>query len=142
MFEMFLGHLVGDYLFQNEWMALNKAKNNKIGWLSAFIHCIIYTLSVCTIMWNFNIYWIYIVFLTHFPLDKFRIADLYMTYIKGYGLKQYIDDVNNQKEWEYIKSTTGNQMLKGGFTAYVYILTDNTMHLLLMWIGYKLLFNI
>lgn len=41
MFEMLLGHLVGDYLVQNDWMALNKSKNNLTGWLQPYIVCCI-----------------------------------------------------------------------------------------------------
>jgi hypothetical protein len=34
MIEIFLGHLAGDYLFQNNWMALGKSKHNGLGWLT------------------------------------------------------------------------------------------------------------
>ncbi|WP_301108119.1 DUF3307 domain-containing protein [Sporosarcina sp.] len=41
-----LGHLVGDYLLQTSWMAMNKAYK----WLPLLTHCFIYTLSVCAAM--------------------------------------------------------------------------------------------
>lgn len=140
MFEMLLGHLAGDYIFQNEWLALNKGKNTKIGWLATIIHCVIYTLCVCTFMWNFNYIWIVAVFLSHFPIDKFGLAELYMTKVKGYGLKQYINDVNLNTKWVFMENTKGHQMIKGGFTAIVYVITDNTLHLILMWFAYKIIF--
>lgn len=140
LFELFLGHLIGDYLLQTENMALNKSKNTTRGWIYAFIHCILYTASVCFIMWNFQPIWVLIVFLTHFPIDKFSLGEYYMRYVKGYGMRQYIDDVNNSAKWKNLNNTPGNQMLKGGFTAYVYAMTDNTIHLLLMWISYNLLY--
>ena len=83
MFEMLLGHLAGDYLFQNEFLAMNKSKNTGVGWLSALVHCIIYTLTICLFMQNFDWIWIVVVFLTHFPIDKFSLAEKYMHYVKG-----------------------------------------------------------
>ncbi len=140
MFEMLLGHLVGDYLLQNEFLALNKSKNTKIGWLAAFVHCILYTLAVCTLMWEFTPIWMLVVFLSHFPIDKFSLAEQYLTYIKGYGMRQYVHDVNSGQPHKYINTSPGNNMLKGGFTAVVYTITDNTMHLLLMYGAYQIIF--
>ena len=134
MFELLLGHLAGDYLLQNEWMALNKAKNNRIGWLAATIHCILYTFAVCLFMWNFDIIWIVVIFLSHFPIDKFGLAEKYMHYIKGKGMKDYV--VKHSK----MKIPNGYDMLEGGFTSFVYSVTDNTMHLILMWGAYKLIY--
>lgn len=37
-----IGHLVGDYLLQNDWMALNKKKH----WLPCLLHCSLWTLAV------------------------------------------------------------------------------------------------
>jgi len=138
MFELLLGHLAGDYLLQNEWMALNKSKNNRIGWLAATIHCIHYTLAVCLFMWNFDIIWIVVVFLSHFPIDKFGLAEKYMHYLKGKGMKDFVkkDDV------PYADKSPLNRydLLEGGFTAYVYSITDNTMHLILMWGAYQIIY--
>ncbi len=146
MFGLILGHLVGDYLMQNEFMAMNKTKNTLIGWSAASIHCILYTLAVCTIMWNFDLWWIIIVFLSHFPIDKFGLAEKYMHYIKGKGLKDYVKKdcfwlnfIYTPKP-ENIHNINRYDILEGGFAAVVYTITDNTMHLLLMWIGYQLLY--
>ena len=45
MFEMLIGHLVGDYLLQNDWMAENKAKHKGLGWLTCAVHCLLYTMD-------------------------------------------------------------------------------------------------
>lgn len=138
---MLLGHLLGDYLFQNEWMALTKSKNTIEGWYAAFIHCLIYTLSVGLFMQNFDWYWLTAVFLTHFPIDKFSLGEKYMKYVKGGGLRNYIDTVNwtnpNHPPDDF---TRGHQMLTGGFKAVVYAVTDNAMHLILMFIAYQLIY--
>lgn len=137
---MLLGHLVGDYLLQTNFLALNKAKYTLTGWIAALVHCIIYTAAVCAIMGIFDWKWQLVVFLTHFPIDKFSLGELYMDKVKGYGLKKFINDVNNAEPHKYINSTLGNNMLLGGFTAVVYAITDNTMHLLLMYIAYNIMY--
>jgi hypothetical protein len=137
-FELLLGHLTGDYLLQNEFLALNKSKNTWTGWLAAIIHCLLYTFAVCLFMWKFDLMWICIVWLSHFPIDKFALAEKYMHYIKGKGMKDFVkkDDVH------YVDKIPINRydLLEGGFTSIVYTLTDNTMHLLLMWGAYKLFY--
>ena len=142
MFELLLGHLVGDYLLQNEWMAMNKSKNNMEGLKAAVAHCLLYTLAVCVFMWNFDLAWICVVWLSHFPIDKFALAEKYMHYIKGKGMKDYVAKDNmksTEKTWEK-PALNRYDMLEGGFTSFVYALTDNTMHLLLMWGAYKIMY--
>lgn len=138
-FQLLLGHLVGDYLLQNQWMALNKSKNTWIGWLSATVHCLLYTLAVCLFMWNFQFIWIIAVFFSHFFIDKFGLGEVYMKYIKRCGLQDYIYDVNRNSYYQ--DNNTGQDMLTGGFRAFVYAVTDNTMHLVLMFLAYKLIYG-
>jgi hypothetical protein len=127
MFELVLGHLAGDYLLQNDWMAKNKSGNDLTGWLAAFIHCIIYTLTVCLFMWNFQLIWIAAVFCSHFFIDKFAFGTWYLKHIKGMEMDDYL---------AYYKYGE----LHAGFTAVVYTVTDNTIHLILMWGAYKLIY--
>jgi hypothetical protein len=148
MFELLLGHLVGDYLLQNEWMAMNKSKNTWIGWLSALIHCVLYTLAVCLFIQNFDFIWIAVVFLSHFPIDKFSLAEKYMHFIKGKGMKDYVlkdlRDIETQgllyppKLPKHVLNRY--DMLEGGFTSIVYTVTDNTLHLVLMYVSYNLIY--
>lgn len=69
----FIGHLVGDYLVQNDWMALNK----KLSTLHCLVHVTLYTLSI----WAFT-HWplwaIGIVFVTHFIQDRTTIINKWM----------------------------------------------------------------
>jgi hypothetical protein len=135
---MLLGHLVGDYLLQNEYLALNKSKSTLVGWLSATIHCLLYTLAVCTFMWNFDLNWMLIVYLTHFPIDKFALAEKYMHYIKGKGMRDYVlKDSGKSTEKTWAKPDLNRyDILEGGFTSLVYTATDNTLHLVLMYLAY------
>jgi hypothetical protein len=148
MFELLLGHLAGDYLLQNEWMALNKSKNTRKGWLAAFVHCVLYTLAVCLFMQNLQPIWIGVVFLTHFPIDKFMLAEKYLHFIKGKGLKDYVKKDNPPPIGRFVTkvdmdaraSLNRYDALEGGFTALVYSVTDNAMHLILMWGAYQIIY--
>jgi len=142
--ELILGHLAGDYLLQNEWMAMNKSKNTWVGWLSAFIHCVLYTLAICLFMQNFDMIWIVVVFLSHFPIDKFSLAEKYMHFIKGKGMKDYVNKDKWSDDLVYVpkpdKELTRYDMLEGGFTSIVYTVTDNALHLILMWGAYQIIY--
>lgn len=61
----FMAHLIGDFLLQNDWMALNKKSRS---W-PCFVHVALYTLTVWAVMrWP---WWaIVIVFVTHFAQDR------------------------------------------------------------------------
>ena len=67
--EMLVAHMFGDYFFQNEYIALNKTKNT----LVCLLHCAIYTTCVAIICQWFD-YRLIIVFLSHFIMDRFRLA--------------------------------------------------------------------
>ena len=97
--ELLLGHLVGDYLLQNRWMALNKHKNALI----CFFHAAVYTTSVMIICgWTDWKWWV--VLSSHFLIDYYRIGAIWSKYIKG----------ETELPWS--------------------ILSDNTMHLLILWV--------
>jgi len=148
MFELLLGHLAGDYLLQNQWMSMNKSKNTLIGWVAATVHCIMYTAAICLFMWNFDLIWIVVVFLSHFPIDKFSLAEKYMHFIKGKGMKDYVEkDKPTQMKAFPTKSvmiapipTNRFHVLEGSFMAIVYTVTDNAMHLILMWGAYQIIY--
>ena len=114
-------------------MATNKSCNNLVGWLAATVHCIIYTLAVCLIMWNFDPIWILVVFLSHFPIDKFSLGLWYVKYIKGNPINKYLDDGSRHL-------TRREDIIEGGIMSIIYVVTDNTMHLLLMWGAYQIIY--
>ena len=95
--NLLIAHLVGDYLFQNRWMALNKHNN----WFICWLHALIYTLSVAIICgwWDWKFY---TVFITHWLIDFYRI---------GAKWRQFYSR-DTELPWT--------------------ILSDNTMHLLIL----------
>jgi hypothetical protein len=132
MFEMILGHLTGDYLLQNKWMALNKSKNTWIGWTAALLHCLIYTWAVCLLMWKFDLLWFIIVFNSHFWIDKFALGEKYKKLIGSSTMKEFVHRNDS--------TITRRDIIEGGFASLTYTITDNTMHILLMWGAYKILY--
>jgi len=74
MIGAIVGHLVGDYLMQNDWMALNKKKPGPWGALPCVVHCWLWTLCVLVFSgilftmadWRVNS----ILFLSHYIQDR------------------------------------------------------------------------
>jgi len=132
--EIVLGHLVGDYLFQNNWMALKKDKHNGLGTFTCTVHCCIYTLCVCILMGVFSWQWVVYVFFSHFFIDKFSLAEKWLRLIRGRSLGVFMETLENHVYTPHIG-------LRAGFGTVVYAVVDNTMHLVLMWYGWKYFFQ-
>jgi len=80
--EQILAHMWGDYIIQSTWMANNKTKPTLIGWLACLVHCITYTLPFVLI--TQNPIQLLLIFGTHFPIDKFRLAR-YINQVKNWA---------------------------------------------------------
>lgn len=77
--EPIIGHLVGDYLLQNDWMAGNKKSNN----FACAVHCAIWTLCVVAFAgWWTNLLAIAFLFTTHFIQDRTNIIRKYMSFMR------------------------------------------------------------
>ncbi len=107
-----VGHLIGDYIVQNDWMAANKShawpgpepkfRSTKEEWLvscaeywiqrskyrkahfACLVHCLCYTLAV----WACSFWWmpwwgLAACFVVHFPIDRFRLAGWWMRNVSG-----------------------------------------------------------
>ncbi len=76
MIEAIIGHLVGDYLLQTDWMALNKKHSTPI----CAVHCSVWTLSVCLFG---GLGWMAaaVLFVTHFIQDRTTIIPWWMDHI-------------------------------------------------------------
>jgi len=72
-----VGHLVGDYLLQNDWMALNKKQRS----FPCLVHCALWTTAVCVFTGWCSWQVISILFLTHFIQDRTQIIRFWMTRI-------------------------------------------------------------
>ncbi len=101
------GHLVGDYIFQDDWQAANKTKNS----LTCLVHCYLYTLAILAFCWSLP-WWFYLsVGVIHFPIDRFRLARKLMSY-------------------------RHEAFASGAFAPWSIIVVDNTLHLVtLFWLA-------
>ena len=77
-FFLLLGHLLGDYVLQNDWQAANKWRSSA----ACTVHCLLYTLAV----WACSFWWLpwwgpVVCFLAHWPIDRFRLAGRWMALV-------------------------------------------------------------
>ncbi len=157
---LLVGHMIGDYILQNDWMASNKTKGKTKG--DSFIdvcegmsaictHVTLYSLSVaaCVTAAGWRCYdegWLtssivayLIAWVCHYPIDRCSWSAKWGKLFKQTNL---VDEVYNfeldlghgKMACQYTAAS-----LKAYFAAPVYIAVDNTMHLFLMWILFSLL---
>jgi len=101
-----VGHLVGDYLLQNDWMALNKKKHT----LPCAVHCTLWTLAVCVFAGWSSMPAIAVLWGAHFIQDRINIIMFWMT------------KINRQPE--FVKPPTAPWSL---------IVVDNVWHIVSVW---------
>lgn len=110
MFGALVGHLVGDYLLQNDWMAREKKRND---WVCN-LHCSIWTFSVCWFSGAFIDLWSFtFLYLSHMLLDRYNIVPWYMRTI---GQEQF---------------------LTGPCAPWSAIVVDNVWHILSIWVVFR-----
>lgn len=104
--DWLIGHLVGDYLLQNDWMAFNKKVKTLKGELACNLHCLVWTLCILlfTGWWEWTA--AILVYLSHYILDRTALV------------KWWVETFNRQAKPQ----------------GWVYILTDNTLHLIFLWL--------
>ena len=118
--KILLGHLAGDYLLQSKKMALKKSAKgiNGISW--CFVHCVLYTFTICLFTETAEPVKIMLIFLSHFPIDRWSLANKWLKIIKG---RDFINAYKSKAEFHEIDLA---------FSTLVYVAVDNTLHLLLM----------
>lgn len=79
--ELILGHLIGDYILQSDWMAINKKQKGLKGLTACIIHCLIWSVSVYLFAFNdiasHKLIVFVLVFLSHFILDRTNFVKWY-----------------------------------------------------------------
>jgi len=119
-----LGHLVADYLLQPMEMAIHKTDRTWYGFNCCLVHCLIYTAVVCLFLWTMNPLIAGLVFLSHFPIDRYSLATFWLKMIGGRDILT-----------EFKSTIAENPYREIGlpFSCFVYAVADNTMHLVLLW---------
>ena len=121
--QIVFGHLFGDYLFQNKAMALRKSEKGWAGYGWCTLHCLIYTACVCLFLWTLNPLVIALIFLSHWPIDRWSLALRWLKLIRG---RDFI------KAFESRDKYLGEIDLS--FSCLVYAVVDSTLHLVLIWL--------
>ena len=116
--EQILAHLVGDYILQTDRMAMQKTKS----WLWACIHAFVYTLPFLFITRSplalFAMFW------THAVIDHYRLARYVI------AAKNALTDWDSRAE--FFSSSTGySTQAPVWMTTWLFIIADNTLHLLI-----------
>jgi len=80
---LLIGHLIGDFLFQTNWMAMNKAKK----WGPLLVHCVVYTIMVAVIAFTGGFILpfgaIILIFISHIVLDRRSFVVWWVRQIMG-----------------------------------------------------------
>ena len=116
-------HLIGDYLLQSDWMALNKTKSHK----AAFCHALTYSLPFLILQPSL-VGWL-VILITHFFIDRYRLARFV-----GYA-RSKLAPRNAWTAWEDCKDFGYHKDLPPFMTLWLFIITDNTLHLLINFIA-------
>ena len=116
------GHFVGDFLLQSKKMALNKANPGWAGRGWCALHCLIYTVTVCVFLRDFSPVLLTLVWLTHWPLDRWQLTSKWLNLIGARTLEAAYLSKDQFREIDL------------SFTCIVYTVADTTIHLLLLWL--------
>lgn len=109
MIDALIGHLVGDYLLQNDYLAANKKTNS---WV-CLQHCLIWTLCVMLFS-GWHQWWVFAFLLgTHFTQDRTAIISKWMDWNGQHGFRT------------------------GICSPWSVIVVDNVWHLLAIWLVSK-----
>ena len=105
-------HGLGDYIIQNDWMALNKKKPGFKGFLACFIHCLTYSLPFLFIG---SVPAVLFIFITHFIIDRTHIIDYILALKNG-----IYPDISN----------LGFRFERPQFVVFfIYVVVDNLFHI-------------
>lgn len=131
-----LGHFVGDYLLQNQWMATEKSQPGKRGHIACTIHVFLYTLAVALFSGIWSLPFLALIAIPHWLIDRWSLATYILKWKNGYTMHEV------WKEAPLCARPTPNELQqnvwKVAFAAPVYILNDNTMHFVCLWLTAKL----
>jgi hypothetical protein len=157
----FLCHFVGDYILQTPWMALNKYTHT----LPCLIHVLIYTACflVLTTSWKALL----LIGISHFIIDRFPVIVRRIIWIKNHFPKMKYppfiecDSTGYYDDSPYNTSRKNDTVTVGGvkfnscygskrpewwgksthffISIWLYIVTDNTLHLIFNYVALSLL---
>lgn len=127
-----IGHCFGDYLLQPYKFAFYKKHNDFMGYMMCTAHCAIYKSSIIVPLtflgYPLNPFHIILIFGTHFVIDKYPIIEKWVDFLAirswDYAYKTEDGGFNLSKKVEPLDTVVTS------FGAIVYVVCDNTIHIL------------
>ncbi len=114
-----LAHLVGDYIIQSDWMALEKTNR----WWPAIVHGATYTIPYALVTQSF---WaLFVIASTHIVIDRYRLARHVI------WAKNLISPKSHRHPWSECKTTGYHESRPAWMAVWLMIIADNTIHLLI-----------
>jgi Protein of unknown function (DUF3307) len=86
---LLLGHLVGDWMFQNDWMA--RGKQRRLFTKEILVHCLVYTAVVAATLWIATLRYalsppyitvLAIIFISHWLIDAGNLAGHWVRWLR------------------------------------------------------------
>lgn len=148
LFLMLLGHCIGDFALQPQKLALNKKASGYRGLSLCMVHCFIYTCTIIATMCLSTDFrdmlfsleshllqrFFIIMYLTHHMIDRTTFIDKYMRLMK---IRSWNTDIDLEDG-----TITPKECITISFGTIVYIVIDNTFHLILMYLTLKFFYGI
>lgn len=136
---MMFAHFVGDYLFQNQWMAIGKSYPGLRGHLACTVHIFFYTLAFRLIVGISDPLVLLAIAVPHWLIDRWSLAKYVLSFKNGYGMHEV---------WEKAPlcaapdpDKLASNVWKVSFAAPVYIMNDNTLHWLCLLLTARLFYG-
>lgn len=117
--QILLAHLVGDYLLQSHYMAVEKTKR----WFPAILHGVVYTLSFLLITQSIPA--LLVIAGTHAIIDRYRLAK-HVVWVKN-----FIAPKGYNTSWEDSKATGYPSSTPPWMATWLMIIADNSLHILI-----------
>jgi Protein of unknown function (DUF3307) len=118
--EALLAHLVGDYLFQTEWMATRKVER----WWPAIVHGVMYCLPFLVL--TRSAWALLVIGGTHVVLDRYRLAK------RVIWLRSFLGPRRYRPAWREAAANSGfGPGTPAGLAMALMIVNDNVMHMLI-----------
>lgn len=130
--DQVLCHLIGDYILQSDWMANEKTKKNIAALAHGFFYALPFLFLTGSHDWSFFAIWF-----AHYIVDHLRLAR-YVVYAKNFlsPAKTLQIDTHPAKyakwwhPWSECSVTGYHQDRPVWLTTWLYIIADNTIHIL------------
>lgn len=117
--DQLVAHLVGDYILQSDWMALEKTKKS----VAAAAHAVVYTLPFVFITQSPGA--LITICGTHFIIDRWRLARFVV------WAKNYLAPPKWHYKWSECVGTGYHKSRPEWIAVWLLIIADNTMHIII-----------